>query len=203
MNKQVNISNQTQKPKKKTDRRVRKTKEALRHCLAELLKTEKINDISVKELTDMADINRGTFYLHYRDVFDLLEQLENELMAELELTLNRFDSAQMKARPSRLFEEVFKLISENSDLVEILLGENGDIHFVSCLLEVIRNKCLSDFMEDFRAKDSEHFDIYYNYIIHGCLGIVRYWLSNGLNESPAELAKILEKIIQDGIRGMT
>lgn len=52
------------------DRRVRKTKKQLRECLTRLLKEKKVQDITVRELTDMADLNRGTFYLHYRDVFD-------------------------------------------------------------------------------------------------------------------------------------
>ncbi|MDD6074941.1 MAG: TetR/AcrR family transcriptional regulator, partial [Clostridium sp.] len=66
------------------DRRVRKTRRILRECLTRLLKEKKIQDITVRELTDMADINRGTFYLHYKDVFDLLEQIEQELTEELE-----------------------------------------------------------------------------------------------------------------------
>ena len=64
------------------DRRVRKTKKQLRECLTRLLKEKKVQDITVRELTDMADLNRGTFYLHYRDVFDLLEKTEHELLDE-------------------------------------------------------------------------------------------------------------------------
>ena len=61
------------------DRRVRKTRRQLRECLITLLKEKKVQDITVRELTDMADLNRGTFYLHYKDVFDLLEKTEAEL----------------------------------------------------------------------------------------------------------------------------
>lgn len=50
------------------DRRVRKTRRQLKECLTRLLKGKKIQDITVRELAEMADINRGTFYLHYKDV---------------------------------------------------------------------------------------------------------------------------------------
>ena len=106
-------------PKKSVDRRVRKTKDSLRHCLAELLKKKKIQEITVKELTEMSDINRGTFYLHYRDVFDLLEQIEAELMEEFNSTLNRFDSEVIKAHPARIFDEVFSLIKKRQFAVFI------------------------------------------------------------------------------------
>ena len=61
----------------KTDRRVRKTKTRLLNCLTELMKEKEVKDISVKELSDLADINRGTFYLHYRDVYDMLNKVED------------------------------------------------------------------------------------------------------------------------------
>ncbi len=58
------------------DRRVRKTRRQLKECLTRLLKEKKIQDITVRELAEMADINRGTFYLHYKDVFDLMDQIQ-------------------------------------------------------------------------------------------------------------------------------
>ena len=56
----------------KTDRRVRRTKALLLQGLMQLMETKDVKDISVKELSDLADINRGTFYLHYSDVYSAL-----------------------------------------------------------------------------------------------------------------------------------
>ena len=53
------------------DRRIRRTRTLLRQGLIQLMATKDIKDISVKELSDLADINRGTFYLHYNDIFDM------------------------------------------------------------------------------------------------------------------------------------
>ena len=69
------------------DRRVRKTRRQLRECLISLLKEKKVQDITVRELTDMADLNRGTFYLHYKDVFDLLEKTEAEPVSYTHLSV--------------------------------------------------------------------------------------------------------------------
>ena len=78
----------------KTDRRVRKTRKLLIEGLTQLLKEKSINEISVRELSDLVDINRGTFYLHYKDIFDMLTQIENDLFKELD-TL--FSSHSVKA----------------------------------------------------------------------------------------------------------
>ena len=67
----------------KMDRRIRKTKAQLRHGLAKLLKEKTIKEITVKELVEEVDINRSTFYLHYTDIYDLMEQTENDLKSEI------------------------------------------------------------------------------------------------------------------------
>ena len=112
------------------DRRIRKTRRVIRQCLTELLKTKRIQDITVREISEKADINRGTFYLHYRDIFDLMEQIENELLEELEDVLNHFKASDLLSNPALVFTRVFHLVKENSDMVSILIGQNGDINFV-------------------------------------------------------------------------
>ena len=68
----------------KVDRRVRKTKALLLKGLTELMEQKDVNHISVRELTDLVDLNRGTFYLHYRDIFDMVNQVEDELFQEFD-----------------------------------------------------------------------------------------------------------------------
>ncbi len=67
----------------KVDRRVRKTKAQLRAGLARLMQKKSIKEITVKELVEEVDINRSTFYLHYTDIYQMLESIEAELMDEI------------------------------------------------------------------------------------------------------------------------
>ena len=69
---------------KKTDRRVRKTKNQLRTGLARLMKKKNIGQITVKELVDDVDINRSTFYLHSSDIPSLLKEIEDDMIEEIE-----------------------------------------------------------------------------------------------------------------------
>ena len=61
------------------DRRVKKTKKQLRQALTDLMTEKPSKSISVRELAERADINRGTFYIHYQGVNDLLQRLEDEM----------------------------------------------------------------------------------------------------------------------------
>ena len=66
---------------KTEDRRVRKTKKRLcRRALAALWPEKPLKSITVREISELADINRGTFYLHYSDVFDMVEKLQNDIL---------------------------------------------------------------------------------------------------------------------------
>ncbi len=127
-----------EKKEETIDRRIRKTRRLLRECLTALLKEKKVQDITVREIADMADINRGTFYLHYKDVFDLMEQIENELLKELEDMLNHHQAQDLLSRPSLIFAELYPLVQDNADIVSILIGENGDLNFVNRLKHIVR-----------------------------------------------------------------
>lgn len=74
--------------KEKTDMRIRKTKRALYQALEELLKKKSLSQITVTELAAHAEINKGTFYLHYKDIFDLyqnaLERHLTEIVAQMD-----------------------------------------------------------------------------------------------------------------------
>ena len=181
------------------DRRVRKTRRQLRECLITLLKEKKVQDITVRELTDMADLNRGTFYLHYKDEFDLLEKTEAELQEDFNQLVCKHDAVDLKQRPSVIFNEIYYLVYDNADLIEILLGENGDLSFVNRLKQLIREKCLKDWMEVFRSGNAAAFDAFFSFIVSGCIGLVQYWLQTGLKETPEQMAKLTEHIITKGI----
>ena len=181
------------------DRRVRKTRRQLRECLITLLKEKKVQDITVRELTDMADLNRGTFYLHYKDVFDLLEKTEAELQEDFNQLVCKHDAVDLKQRPSVIFNEIYSLVYDNADLIEILLGENGDLNFVNRLKQLIREKCLKDWMEGFRSGNAAAFDAFFSFIVSGCIGLVQYWLQTGLKGTPEQMAKLTEHIITKGI----
>lgn len=181
------------------DRRVRKTRKQLRECLVSLLKEKKVQEITVRELTEMADLNRGTFYLHYKDVYDLLEKTETELQTDFYELFQKHDAEDLRQCPSALFREIYTLVYNNADLIEILLGENGDLNFVNRLKKLIQEKCIHNWMEVFRTDNPVVFDAFCSFIVSGCVGMVQYWLQTGLKETPEEMAKLTEVFITKGI----
>ena len=98
---------------KETDRRVRKTRALLRRSLAELLCEKSIREITVKELVERADINRSTFYLHYSDVYDMMEKIENGLVDDIEKLIEAHPVSPFNEKSFPFIEDIFVILAEN------------------------------------------------------------------------------------------
>ena len=110
----------------KTDRRIKRTRYLLVHALTSLMLKKSIKDITVKELCESVDINRGTFYLHYKDIYDMLEQTEQGLLEQFEQVFKNYHPDHTPDFPYPLFVEIFQIIDQNSNLCCALLSPNGD-----------------------------------------------------------------------------
>ena len=76
----------------KIDKRSQRTREALKKTLAQMMIKQNINDITIKNLVVLANINRSTFYLHYTDIFDLLQEMENDIISQIQKVLDSYPS---------------------------------------------------------------------------------------------------------------
>jgi len=180
------------------DRRVRKTRATLRQCLGQLMKEKKIQDISVKELAELADINRGTFYLHYRDVYDLLSGIEAEMFSQFNEILDRYRPEEIKEHPQKLILDLLVFIRSNADLTQILMGPNGDIQFLNQLREVFRGKIVEPWSRALHGQRQKNYQYWWSFITEGSLGLIKLWVENGTDLPPEDLAALMERMILGG-----
>lgn len=186
---------------KKTDSRsVRRTKERLRQGLTELLKTKPVKRITVREIADLVDINRGTFYLYYKDIYDLVEQLETEMFEEFNEIVRLKESN--GGPPSPVMTDIFQFLKKNADLCIALIGPNGDLEFVNKLKDLVRDRCLYYWTKIYHAKSTRYFEHFYAFFIYGCIGMFENWLKSGTKESPEEMAAMLDNMIMNGVKAL-
>lgn len=184
----------------KNDRRAKRTQKLLREGLAELMKTKNVKDITVTELTDFVDINRGTFYLHYLDIYDLLEHIENDMFEEFNELLKKYPYDEMKKEPLPILEEIFTFLANNSDVCIVLLGDNGDMAFFEKIKKILKDQSLHDWMQLHNPKDTKEYEYFYAFIVTGCVGVLSRWLESGMIETPEEMAKLVEQICLNGLK---
>lgn len=184
-------------PAKKEDRRVRRTKKLLSQGLIQLMQEKQVKDITVRELADLVDVNRGTFYLYYRDIFDMLDSLEQELFDQLNglIAAHKGEPVLTHARP--ILQELFHLIEENQDLCRVLLSQNGDMKFLERLSDMVQRDFRKEWLDI--SKDEVAFDYCYAFGALGFIGLLRTWLSRGCTEKADDMAALADKMIRQGL----
>ena len=110
---------------KKMDRRIKRTRNLLGQALLELVREKKFEQITIQDITDRADLNRATFYLHYSSKEELLaDSLEGYFDALVEqITAVTFNTPIWQTPEAD--ELIFAHVAENTALYRVLLGENG------------------------------------------------------------------------------
>ncbi len=186
---------------KQTDHRTRITKMLIRKAFTELLGRKPIQSITIKELCESAGINRGTFYTHYVDIYDLLEKIEYEMKCDFQdalkplLELNPEDIT-----PLKITTEIFKCLQENADVCSVTLGPFGDKEFAAELIGMGREECVQSYSKYFLNADRKQIEYYYAFVSSGCIGLLEKWLADGMSSTAEEIAKMAEDIMMYGIQ---
>lgn len=184
---------------KRQDRRVRYTKKVLKETLAVLMREKPVGKLSVKEICSAADVNRSTFYAHYSDPYDLLRQVEEELIDELYGKLDGFNLRDDDLQSQRVICSIFMHIEENRELCRSLLGENGDLRFQREIMTLVQQQCVLDRPDESYGEQIEYLALF---ITNGCIGLVQKWLQDGI-DSGVSAEKIAALVIRLARQGMS
>lgn len=177
----------------KVDRRVKYTKMVLKESFINLLEKKVIAQITVKEICEDADINRATFYSHYTDVYDLLKQIENELLENVNIYLIQLYQRGPTVDETILTEKIFGYIKENAKLCKLLLSERGDLSFQKKIMILVYDKIINE-LTDNNKITREDAEYVYSFAITGCVGIVQKWLDDDMKKSPRFMAEMVLKL---------
>ena len=180
----------------KMDARKRYTQMVLKQSFLKLLKEKPVNRITVKEVCALAQLNRATFYAHYEDIYDLMEQVERQIRRELSETLR-----EQGVRPENVFHRdllihFLRHIGKNRNFYRICLR-----HRVRFPLEegfgqlgesVVKAQCRR------RGVADEDAMLYYlTFYQAGFTSVLRKWVEDGCRETPEALCAILRNCLPE------
>ena len=182
----------------KVDRRVKYTKMLLKKSLIELMRENPVSKISVKMLCEYADINRSTFYAHYTNQYDLLKQLELEVIGELKKHLTMDVFSRQAPQTIQSMNQILGYISENAEIFKILLSINGNSTFYKEIMILAQEKIISDVLSnpDIDVRTSEYLQCF---AVTGALSMVQKWLHDGMIESVEKMSDLASKFLYNGV----
>ncbi len=179
---------------KQESQRVLETKERIRAAFFELYEMKKIERISIKEITDKAQLNRGTFYVYYKDIYDLLEKTEDELIEELVDKLKGVLVMILREEDLGPFLPPMDFYQRYSRFLRVLLGPNGDPHFIHKIKSIVK-KTLRELIRKENSAEIDNMEYLVEYVASAQIGIISYWLvENNMSLPVNQLGDMIKKI---------
>ncbi len=183
------------------DRRQRKTREAIFSSFIALLSQKNVNQITVAEIIENADVGRATFYAHFETKDFLLKELCQELFCHIfdalqEHTVNHKHIFHCNA-PDSVFLHLFQHLQRNDNqILQLLSCQNNGLfleYFKNELQKLVENQL--NLFQNTKKKDLPK-DFWINHITTTCLETIRWWVSNGLKESPETIVSYFYNALQ-------
>jgi len=202
-------SEQHQSQPRSADRRTQRTKKLLRQALIELAQQEQgLGSITVSDLTAQAEINRGTFYLHYRDVYDLIEQLQTEILQGLGAIASQMNIPELldcaqRREPYPGLVSVFEFWNRNADFCGLMFGPKGDPSFASRVKGLMMERMYGKILESMpHLVPTEPapipIDFIFAYLTSANIGFIQHWFETGRQQPAKEIARMMTIMIGQG-----
>lgn len=183
----------------KNNQRTRLSKILLKNALMDLLSEKgSVTKISVRELCERADLNRSTFYAHYSEPKELLEEVEAALLDATREHLQRI-GAENDIGAHRYLLSFLIYIKENDKPFRTLLIDAGDPEFRSKFMQ----QSIIQFVENLNIsfpKDQEQY--IYSYILNGSTGVIIQWMRSDYSIDENALVDLLFFINQSALEDL-
>ena len=184
------------------DRRKRKTRKQIFDSLVLLMQERPLKDISVCMLTEKADINRGTFYLHFTDIYDLSDALKEQVRQDLDDMLRKADMDIVRGGSLPVMKQIVLYAYDNQNLCRAIFGPFGDAGFLLQIKAMIRNR-LQPLWEEIRRSTGTStldYDYFFAFTSSGIIGILQEWIQKDFASPPNEIMEKAETILYCGIQ---
>ena len=184
------------------DRRARKTRAALERAYLELIQKKDISKITIHDVTEKADVARGTFYIHFCDIYELADYVEERLLNNLTQSIEFKNAADFGEDIFMLkLETAINYMIENKKIFKRLMC-GGSSSFIEKLRHLLEENLFKNAIHTkgtpFGEEKLYNLHIIINYYISGIVGAARFCLENDRGYDAAQIAHMLgHRILND------
>ena len=183
------------------DKRVMKTRRAIHSAMTRLLTLKPIEEITVTELADAAEINRKTFYNYYNSVYMVAEEMEDEIVERFEDTLRKIDFETLLQDPQTTFNTLARIIASDLDFYETILTNRNQVYFLQKIITSLKERIMALYF-DRNSKDFELQEYMLEYIISGLVSVYQKWFKSGRKTDMEELSKYISMLAVNGVKSI-
>ena len=186
--------------KHSADRRVIRTKRAIKNSFARLLTEKDINDITISDIAAVADINRKTFYNYYSGVHEVIDEIENDIISHVDEALTEIDFKDNMESPYLLFEKLTAVINTDMDFFGYLLSMNSNVSLTSKIVELLTVK-VKAILKKYLVIEEDRLDLMLVFMINGMVSVYKTWFNSDRSEPVEEISKQMNILAFKGLNG--
>ena len=186
--------------KHSTDRRVIRTKRAIKNSFARLLTEKDINDITISDIAAVADINRKTFYNYYSGVHEVIDEIENDIISHVDEALTEIDFKDNMSSPYLIFEKLTAVINTDMDFFGYLLSMNSNVSLTSKIVELLTVK-VKAILQQYLVIEENKLDLMLEFMITGMVSVYKKWFNSDRSEPVEEISRQMNILTFKGLNG--
>lgn len=175
------------------NRSVQKTKRRLREALVQLLGQKCLEEITVRELAAKAGISRGSFYFHYKDIKELMVEVEQAHLQYLAQVVDELLPCVEKDSLPPAMTELFRYLNKNGELCRALYGKHSNLAFTAQVKHQLADRCLGHMVPGGSTARERYL---MDFAVEGCFAIIRTWQAAERDMPPERIAAITWKAVR-------
>jgi len=185
----------------RVDLRVIKTKKAIRQTFTNLMSRKPLEEITVSDVASGAMINRKTFYAHYASIYDIISEIEDEIVDSFQHMLEGKRFEDILENPYSLFRDLNQTINNNIDLYGRLLTVSGTSNLVHKIIQMIRQQIKLTYKDE-SPVEPKTLDMAVYFLLSGLLAVFTEWYNSGRTQPIEKISEPLSLLCIDGINGI-
>lgn len=147
------------------DPRIRRTKASIVNAFIQLRAKKPLEKITIRELTQLAGINKATFYLHYQDIYDLSHQLETEMIQSILGGIQHPEY--FLTAPARFTQELHGAILGQGALLRIVFPESQSLLLADRLEQGLLDYLEEHYPDQWDSTGSQQARVILSYMVYG------------------------------------
>ena len=182
--------------KQSEDRRSRRSRRLLKEGLLQMMQEKRFSEITVRDITERMDLNRGTFYLHYPDTAALLQSVEEDMLAEAkELVDIHIAETEETGALRPVFEPILDYVVDHQDICAALFQNDSSSRFTERLNDLIRHYGAGLVEDRYPGAPRDRLDCLLSFIACGLIGLVKVWFDDGMALPKEELIAQADQMV--------
>ena len=180
-----------------TDKRVIKTRAGIKTALMQLTLKKEIGKITISNLTEKAQINRSTFYLHYSSVADVTDDIEKEISARISSCINNFNYGDIYGSTCAMFTNLTNVLNENATMKNYILNSTASDYILGRIKEILVDKTMTAVLEQYPKYKNQDFAYTFTFLSAGIIDTYIKWAHSEDKEiTLEELIKTVSALIE-------